>query len=223
MWLGVSGLEPLRLVCCRTCSNPRDRSGIQVRLPSSEPHLTTEKSAMTSTCLLRCGTTPAVLESSRKGAPRRAGDEAGQTPSRAEVRSARKADRAAMQRLVRHIDAAARDAQAAVASRPPPRAPGASARATRLHRFAMHAPLRKDRSTSPPRVATTGARSLARCRRRSCEPPTAFGRPCVAHAAVVCRTACSQFAINSAARSRGIVGRKRRSTCHCAASSSRFL
>jgi hypothetical protein len=43
------------------------------------------------------------------------------------------------------------------------------------------------------------------------------------HTATACRTACSQFAINSAARARVSVGRKRRSTCHCAASSSRLL
>jgi DNA-binding GntR family transcriptional regulator len=58
------------------------------------------------------------------------------------------------------------------------------------------------------------------------EPPRGAGRagPALgAQVATVWRTARSQRLISSCTRSRAIVGRKRRSTCHCAASSSRFL
>ena len=83
-------------------------------------------------------------------------------------------------------------------------------------------------ASSPSRVSPCRKRKMSIFPRfvcvLDCEPEAGLRSAPSAgrHVAAVCLTARSQPAISSSARSRGSVGWKRRSTCHCAASSSRL-
>ncbi len=194
-------------------SGPRDRR--------MAPRCRSSLGTSTRPCVMRTKRRSRTLACARAATPRSANrcrgiaGNASSPPrrarSRVEARTSRQADRTSMQFLGFDLDVTAFDSQAPVSTQ----------------RRSHLAHLRHQR---PPRrfIGLHRTRHFGRADRRVRRAPRQLAHDLlrdvfVAHAAVVCRTARSQFTINSAARSRGIVGRKRRSTCHCAASSSRFL